>query len=106
MYISITKQSDMSVHNTVSVLYTAYPVNLKLVSPFLHYLYTFVLYYSHSITYMQMQSQICLNGHNNQKTQNTNTYSIAPCFGWASDYTEYKQHCSMFRMGSEKTNEM
>ena len=54
MYISITKQSDMSVHNTVSVLYTAYPVNLKLVSPFLHYLYTFVLYYSHSITYMQM----------------------------------------------------
>ena len=57
MYISITKQSDMSItviHNTVSVLYTAYPVKLKLVSPFLHYLYTICLYYSHSITYMQM----------------------------------------------------
>ena len=52
MYICITKQSDMSItviHNTVSVLYTAYPVNLKLVPPFLNYLYTFCLYYNHSI---------------------------------------------------------
>ena len=57
MYISITKQSDMSntvIHNTVSVLYTAYPVNLKHVPPFyIIYIHLFV-YYRHSITYMQM----------------------------------------------------
>ena len=57
MYIGITKQSDMSItviHNTVSVLCTAYPVNLKLV-PLYYIIYIhFFLYYSHSITYMQM----------------------------------------------------
>ena len=45
MYISITKQSDMSItviHNTVSVLYTAYPINLKLVP--LYYI-IYILYF-------------------------------------------------------------